>query len=317
MSNNPYIQAALTYLRRPLASWPGRVLIVGWIPAIVFASALVGRRRDADFTWLMIAFMFLCILSAIHMVQQFADSRAYLTPAFRHVHIAVAAVVALVIALLLPAILTWLLGFRSIGLVASAMFLFGTFLCTLLYPSAWVGWLMPVGIIAICTPWGKGVLYQFVSGRCELQALGLFIVGVMMTLLGGVRLFQMNEDMPGYHTWNAIGTKRMMRPWAAAGAMPSRDFAHGLENGLQRGKWPLRPSTPAALRLHGGRAVPVASWDGSRLAGVAPGLRGLPLFADHGVDDRPKSAECRCCLSDDDTLLGSTGFRMDQYLASP
>ena len=29
MSSNPYIQVALTYIRRPLASWQGRIASVG------------------------------------------------------------------------------------------------------------------------------------------------------------------------------------------------------------------------------------------------------------------------------------------------
>ena len=74
--------------------------------------------------------IFLFGMFAIHVKNQFADSRARLTPGFRRVHATVAAAAALLLAVLLPIVLIWLADLRSLGLVALVVFLFGAILCS-------------------------------------------------------------------------------------------------------------------------------------------------------------------------------------------
>ncbi len=273
---NPYVQVALTYIRRPLASWPGRILALGWIPAIICVSVFLRGRKDADFTLLMVAFMFICVFSAIQIAQQFSDAHAHLTPAFRRVHIVVVAIVALVIAVLLPAIITWSVGFRSIALVASATFMFGASLCMFLSPLSWLNWITAVGIIASCTPWGKAILYRFVAGEYEIQALGLLVVGVTMTLLGGLRLIRLNEDMPEFHKWNSLGLNRMTRQQPMAGAAPSRGFRARLS------EWIVERQMAATTR-HARRASTswwssVCRWQVGMMTGLSTPIIALLVF---------------------------------------
>ena len=80
--------------------------------------------------------MFLFGMFAIHVKNQFANSRARLTPGFRRVHATVAAAAALLLAVLLPTMLIWLADLRSVGLVALMVFLFGAIFCSVVMQSA-------------------------------------------------------------------------------------------------------------------------------------------------------------------------------------
>ena len=134
---DPYVQVALTYVRRPFSSWFGGVATVGY--AVGMSMFCVADRarlpRDSAFhlMYLMYAFFYFFAFLALHMRRQFADSRAHLIPRFRRVNIAVAAVAAIVFTGLLPAAVSWSRGWHSIGFPAVMVLLFGT----ALWASGW------------------------------------------------------------------------------------------------------------------------------------------------------------------------------------
>jgi hypothetical protein len=144
--------------------------------------------------------VFLLGMFALHVKDQFANSRARLTPDFQRVHVTVAAAVALLLVVFLPAVLIWLIDLRSIGLVALMVFLLGTHLCSLAMRSFMLSWLIILGFLAMFTAPAKMLLWQLISGQCEPLAVILLAIGAAMTVLGGIRLIALNEDMPAYHS---------------------------------------------------------------------------------------------------------------------
>ena len=206
---NPYTQVALTYLRRPFATWQGRVFclitLMMCLPAVTLPFA--GQN---DFTVLLFGpFIFLFLYLAVHVKDQFANSRARLTPGFRRAHVAIAAVASLIAAALLPAMLAWLAGWHSLGLVACTVLLFGAAIWQMSSP--WLGPLVAVGFLAMMNRPLSVYLHQFVSGQAEPAAIGILAFGVLTTLLGAVRLFRLDEDMPEYH-------RRMQWDWSERAA---------------------------------------------------------------------------------------------------
>ncbi len=215
---NPYAQVALTYVRHA-ESWAR----IGYLIAavVIVLSMLVGpgvavRFGDPEAAAVLL-FAFLvwsvpCLLLAIvaHSKEQFADSRAHLTPGFRRAHARVATALALTVAVLLPAALTLLAGLRSVSLVAVSVFLLGAVLWLVLWRWHWVCYFLP-GI------WGLGIMHdrmffalgQLASGQFEVPAIGLLILGAAATVLGAVRLFGLNEEMPEYRRWIPMGRAGM------------------------------------------------------------------------------------------------------------
>ena len=99
MSINPYVQVALTYLRRPFSSWKLGILFVGTIlvslPYIFALSRIDNHQNFAMQQLLPFAALFLFLM--VHVKDQFADSRAHLMPDFRRVHAVVAASTAVIV----------------------------------------------------------------------------------------------------------------------------------------------------------------------------------------------------------------------------
>ena len=147
-------------------------------------------------------FCFLFVYLTMHAKDQFANPRAHLMPGFRRVHGTIFAAAAIVFALLVPAMFSWLLGWHSLGFVAISLLLFGAILWSvlLLPSSAWPMWLIMVGAVLANVEPGQSWTQQLVFGKLELQAAAILLLGAAITLLGAVRLLRLNEDMREY-TW--------------------------------------------------------------------------------------------------------------------
>ncbi len=164
MAPNPYVQAALTYFRRSFSSWKGGVLFIFLLVLVAIVAtgilAFSGIGNHPTFHVLeLLPFVLLFLGLAVHAKDQFADSRAHLLPGFRRVHATIAAAAAVVFAVFLPAVFSWLLGWHSIGFVAIAVLLLGAvFWLVLLFASlpGWLGFLMVAGILFLSTHWGQG-----------------------------------------------------------------------------------------------------------------------------------------------------------------
>ena len=201
MSRNPYVQVALTYLRRPLASWLTAAASIAFVCIFTWFT-LLGRAGILTDAWAVqfVYFFGLFIFLAMHMKGQFVNSRAHLTPNFRRVHATVAAVTALSVAGLMPAVLSWLMGWHSLGFVAVVVLLFGTVLWVIVKDANWMLFAMMAGGTAFfATEWGPAHFREVVSGHFEFQAAAILSLGIWISLAAGARLVGINEDMPEYH----------------------------------------------------------------------------------------------------------------------
>jgi hypothetical protein len=196
VTNNPYAQVALTYVRRPFSSW------LGGLASVVFIGVFVGFSflghaglKDSWATQLMFLFS-LFIFLALHMKRQFVDSRAHLMPGYRRVHATVVAIAALVVTVILPTGVSWFMGWNCIGFVAVVMLLFGTVLWVNVNDATWALFAMMAGWTVLCsTQSGPAWFRELLAGHIEAQAVAILVLGILITLLAGVQLVRLNADM--------------------------------------------------------------------------------------------------------------------------
>ena len=120
---NPYAQVALIYVRRSLSA---KNAFMGLAFISVTFACCIGHEIPLPI-WFFLVFWITHVFAglALHIRQQFANSRSHLMPGFRPVHATVAAVAILIVATVVPATVAWLTDMRSVGLVAVALTLFG------------------------------------------------------------------------------------------------------------------------------------------------------------------------------------------------
>jgi hypothetical protein len=200
MSNNPYAQVALTYVRRPFSSWASgiisSVLLLFFIPV---SFGLINKQNGYLFIFGMPLLGLLMLFAVVHAKEQFSSSRTRLMPKFWRVHAVVAAAVAVLCAVLVPTLWTLLAGWHSVGLVAVTLLLFGAILWLVLSSSGWFSWPLLIAMFGLLiTESGRTCLEQVFVGHFEPQAWGLLLTGALITLLGGMRMFRINENMLDY-----------------------------------------------------------------------------------------------------------------------
>jgi hypothetical protein len=235
--SNPYIQVALTYIRRT-----GRIVAaVACIPIALFvivvisgffarlclgnpklsadlvsasAAAFYGVASSAvrSVPILLVLVLILSLAAASHLREQFANPRARLLPHFARVHIAVAAVVVLCIAILLPAFLARLAGCDCFGFLAITVFISGILLWTGSF--RWNGWLAAIALyIGIGASADNGINWirrmreSLVSGQAVGTAVLLLGLGAFMMVLAWRRLTCLHEEKLGYGRPSQTGAK--------------------------------------------------------------------------------------------------------------
>ena len=250
MSKNPYAQVALTYVRRPLSSLIGVIISFSFIMLtlglLIFLVLRTGDAEDFHVLQLM-PFVFLFLYLTAHAKDQFADPRAHLTPGFRRVHGTIAAAIATTLAVLLPATVSWRLGWHSTGFVALTLLLLGTILWSVLLfsSSLWPMLSLCVGFLLLGTEVGRGWAQQLVCGRSEPQAAAILVLGAAITLRGAIRLMRLNEDMREY---NWIKWDR-----ARGRAEPIGEQSKGRDLAAWLTEWQMARLTRHALRASGSR----------------------------------------------------------------
>ena len=215
-------------------------------------------------------FAFLFLYLVVHAKDQFANARAQLMPGFRHAHAVVAGVVAVVFAVLLPALFTLLLGWHSIAFVAMSVLLLGSVLWMLLTLSGWLSWLaLGVWLWLCAADTGREFVRQLASGQFELQAMAILTIGAIITLMGGIRLARLREDMPEYRwiKWDwtngrveTIGQQQAIGDIAYA---PVQGLGQSAANG------PADAPRPTGIRLVVVGGVSMASGNDLRLVVAA------------------------------------------------
>jgi hypothetical protein len=188
---------------------------------VFIAFSLAGRAgilKDSAFVQLLL-FWSLFIFLALHIKEQFAHSQAFLTPGYRRVHAMVASIAALIVVVVLPTVLSWFLDLHFIGFVAVMVLLFGTILWCVVKDSTWTHFAMFAGSIALFgTKLGQDRFREIISGQFETLAVAIFGLGILITVLAGIRLVRLNEEMPGYY--NKI--QRSRQAWSDKGQILPR-----------------------------------------------------------------------------------------------
>ena len=147
----------------------------------------------------------LIALSALfrYVKEQFANPRAHLMPEFRRVHATVGIVAMLIVAAVIPAIWIPSAGHGVFGAIAITTFLAGTVLWSEMRSTRWLSWVLPWLFFAAVVAGGmkqmEGCLDRLVSGELKFQAALLLVAVRAATVLGMMRLFRLNEEMPEYH----------------------------------------------------------------------------------------------------------------------
>ena len=249
---NAYVQVALTYVRRLFSSWFARLATVMFVCMLIgFSSAdRTGNLKDSAFVQIMAFFSFF-ILLALHMKGQFADSRAHLMPGYRRVHATIAAAAAIVFAVILPAALSWFMGWHSIGFVAAVVLLFGVVLWLAVKDSKWLWAALMVGWATICSARsGQTYFRDLICGQIELQAVVILGLGALLTLLAGIRLVRLSEETPGYGdqlSWGWERSRRTHQTWSD-------------EPGIRRRFWDWISERQTARLTRHARRASVSPW---------------------------------------------------------
>jgi hypothetical protein len=197
---NPCIQVALTYFRQPFSSARRSLLILSILFFLVIFFFVAGRSENHHEFSPIHLFLFIVLFAywAIHLKEQFADSRASLMPGFRTVHGVVAAMAAIVFGVLLPGVMAPLIGWQSLGFVSITTLLFGAILWFILHPGFFTA-LITVGCISILVEPIRSGIEQIVWGHKPVQAFIFMGVGAVLSITGIIRLFLLNEEMPEYN----------------------------------------------------------------------------------------------------------------------
>lgn len=197
--HNRYSQVALTYVRSPFSSWKMGVLFV--CSFLMTGFCIPACRSNGKNVFLcpeLFPFALLSVFLVVHAKEQFVDCRAHLMPDFRRIHGAVAALASLICAVALPAAFALCLGWSVVAFVAMTVVMFAAIVWGVLTLSGWV--LIPAVVVwfALLVPPGQMLGQELVSGQCDAVAVVLLALGAVATLAGGVRFFQLNEEMPEY-----------------------------------------------------------------------------------------------------------------------
>lgn len=199
--SNPYIQVALTYLRHPFRSF-GRSLLISIVLFLLVVFFFVTGRTEQDHTlkpFQLLLFVVFFAFFATHLKEQFANSRASLTPGFRKAHGMVALIVAIFFSIILPGIMAPMIGWQSFGFVAILMPLFGAILWFILRPGGTFSLVIMAVWIPILFPAIQKSLEQIALGNKPFQAFTFFGVGAVLSITGIIRLFLLHEELPEYH----------------------------------------------------------------------------------------------------------------------
>lgn len=196
---NPYAQVAFTYLRRPFSSFAAGLLFLFWFVLWLW-SLSDSRSCLTPLPFVCGAMLYSGV--AMHILEQFVDPRAQLTPGFRRAHFTVAAAAVVVFAVFLPALITWRAGLHSVGFTAIMLFLCGVVFWSVLLRSLFdIGWFFVLILIAFSATPASSMVERFVSGQFEIPALFLSTFGVVIIFLAGLRLARLNEEMPAYRSF--------------------------------------------------------------------------------------------------------------------
>lgn len=276
MFTNPYVQVALTYLRRPFSSWV-LALISTFFICLLGAVSLAGRvgtLKDPVYVQLML-FLSLAIFLTIHVKGQFVDWRAHLTPRYRRAHAVVAAAAILICAAILPAILAGVLGVHPLGLAAVSVLLFGATAWVIVQDATWTCFALAAAWTAfISLDSGQAWFRSLLSGQLAVPALAILGLGALAILLAGIRLIRCDEGK-----WTYDSTLHLDSDWGEKtrrGWSPDGRILPGLRDGIQARE--MARLTRLARRAPESPWARVCRWQAGMMGGCSLGLLVLAIL---------------------------------------
>lgn len=199
--HSPYIQVIRTYFQHSFSSVKQSLLVLGILFLFTFFFFVTGRSENHHVFEPFHLLLFVVLFSywTTHLKEQFANSRASLTPSFRRVHGVVATMVAIFIAIFLPGVMAPLIGWKPFGFLSITTLLFGTILWFILRPEPTSSLVLMAGWISILLPPIQKSLEQVACGQKPVQAFLFIAVGAILSITGVIRFILLNEEMPEYH----------------------------------------------------------------------------------------------------------------------
>jgi len=124
---------------------------------------------------------------------------------------------------------------------------------------------------------GGNCLQQLVSGRFELEAMGLMVAGVAISLLAAIRLMHLNEEMPPYERIRSP-LRRLQYQWTGQGFSGEGDPMPGLRQWFLDRQ--MAVATAHAQRAGASLWSRVCRWQIGTLGGwqVVPWILGVALL---------------------------------------
>jgi hypothetical protein len=200
---SPYAEVAMSYVRR-VRSWGGPIFLIAiGVPALGSLTLAFHFAEDRHSLGLLFIVAMLSYVLAVHVRDQFSHPQARLIPGFQKAHVSVAAGAALIIAVVMPAIFTFLAGWHSVGLIAITVFLFSMILWSTLLERPTIFWPLWFLFFFVFLPiYGlrpaTEAMESLMEGKSEPGAFMLLVLGTALTLLAGARLWNLDEETEGY-----------------------------------------------------------------------------------------------------------------------
>jgi hypothetical protein len=191
---NPYLQVFLTYPRHVYSKVKNFYII--FVFFFVFILTVGGK---SNLILLFFLFYTLSYNLLIHIKEQSADIRSHIIPNFRRVHSITASVLVFLLIIAIPSILSLLKQLPSVGFVALIVFYFGVILWDItIKPGLIVGLIVFPSLLILADP-SDNYVNKIINGQYEILAYSLLFIGLIATVLGGIRMFHLHEEMPISH----------------------------------------------------------------------------------------------------------------------
>ena len=217
---NPYVQVALTYIRRPFSSGIGRFWIV--LILILFGTGLfenIFSRHQVQisnttlltpevFNQLkessppehnLISFMngllFISIFAVMHLRDLFANTSNHLLPQYRRAYATIAFAAVLFLVVILPLIISWATGIHSLVLIAFTTFFLGVFLMSASLQSGLMLIFGLAGYWVVMMLSLKDEWQMVYAERYDTHLYCALAGGVAMILFGGIRFIWPSEKL--------------------------------------------------------------------------------------------------------------------------
>ncbi len=216
MNDNPYRQVAMSYVHRIRSLASPVFFILGGIS--IFLILLVGFfvSKAEGFVFPFFIEIGLCCALAVYIREQFSYPQASLIPNYCRVHIRVAAVAAVLIAVVLPTIFTLAAGWRSLGFISAIVLLFGVILWLAQFRLTWlISWIWLIGLIRM-GPSRRTIADIMASGQFEIFAVAFLGVGIALSLAAGYRLMHLDPE-------KQIPIRKPPKDGAVIGQTPDQD----------------------------------------------------------------------------------------------